>query len=132
MTSHARWTVLTSRVFGRESSGNESRPWMTVDVRDNAASHSLLLESDRVANGERYIAWSTERRSYEDIVATIEYLVRLHQASETGMQATATAHGVDLAATQKIYFNIRATDVAKSQSAINRNNRTSGNSYGDY
>ena len=29
----------------------------------------------------------------EDIVATIEYLVRLHQASETGMQATMTVPG---------------------------------------
>ena len=36
------------------------RPWMTVDVRDDAACHIGLLESDRVANGERYIAWSTE------------------------------------------------------------------------
>jgi nucleoside-diphosphate-sugar epimerase len=55
------------------------RPWMTVDVRDNAASHALLLGSDRVANGERYIAWSTERRSYEDVVATIDrVLPELH------------------------------------------------------
>ena len=48
------------------------RPWMTVDVRDDAACHAGLLESDLVANGERYIAWSTERRSYEDVVATID------------------------------------------------------------
>lgn len=48
------------------------RPWMTVDVRDDAACHIGLLESDRVSNGERYIAWSTERRDYEDIVATID------------------------------------------------------------
>lgn len=48
------------------------RPWMTVDVRDDAACHAGLLESDRVANGERYIAWSTERRDYEDVVATID------------------------------------------------------------
>jgi len=48
------------------------RPWMTVDVRDDAACHSGLLESERVGNGERYIAWSTERRSYEDVVATID------------------------------------------------------------
>ena len=32
------------------------RPWMTVDVRDDAACHVGLLESDKVANGERYIA----------------------------------------------------------------------------
>ena len=48
------------------------RPWMTVDVRDDAACHVDLLESDEVANGERYIAWSTETRSYEDICATID------------------------------------------------------------
>ncbi len=48
------------------------RPWMPVDVRDDAACHAGLLESDRVANGERYLAWSTERRDYEDIVATID------------------------------------------------------------
>lgn len=48
------------------------RPWMPVDVRDDAACHAGLLESDRVANGERYIAWSTERRDYEDVVATID------------------------------------------------------------
>ena len=43
------------------------RPWMTVDVRDDAACHIGLLESESVANGERYIAWSTETRNYEDI-----------------------------------------------------------------
>ena len=48
------------------------RPWMTVDVRDDAACHVGLLESDRVANGERYLAWSTDRRDYEDVVATID------------------------------------------------------------
>ena len=31
-----------------------------VDVRDDAACHVGLLESDRVRNGERYIAWSTD------------------------------------------------------------------------
>jgi nucleoside-diphosphate-sugar epimerase len=48
------------------------RPWMTVDVRDDAACHVGLLESDRVANGERYIAWSTETRNYEDICTSID------------------------------------------------------------
>jgi hypothetical protein len=48
------------------------RPWMTVDVRDDAACHIGVLESDRVANGERYIAWSTETRSYEDICRSID------------------------------------------------------------
>ena len=39
------------------------RPWMTVDVRDDAACHVGLLESESVANGERYLAWSTESRA---------------------------------------------------------------------
>src|SRR5262249_16262957 len=36
------------------------RPWMTVDVRDDAACHIGLLESHEVANGERYLAMSTD------------------------------------------------------------------------
>jgi dihydroflavonol-4-reductase len=47
------------------------RPWMTVDVRDDAACHVGLLESDRVRNGERFLAVSTDKRWYEDLVATI-------------------------------------------------------------
>ncbi|HEY3483855.1 MAG TPA: hypothetical protein VGK49_00670, partial [Ilumatobacteraceae bacterium] len=48
------------------------RPWMTVDVRDTAACHVGLLESANVANGERYLAWSTETRAYEDIARSID------------------------------------------------------------
>lgn len=51
------------------------RPWMTVDVRDDAACHIGLLESDRVANGERYLAWSTETRDYEDVCTSIGRLL---------------------------------------------------------
>lgn len=36
------------------------RPWMPVDVRDDAACHIGLLESAAVQNGERYLAWSAE------------------------------------------------------------------------
>lgn len=36
------------------------RPWMTVDVRDDAACHVALLESVKIKTGERYIAWSTD------------------------------------------------------------------------
>jgi hypothetical protein len=36
------------------------RPWMTVDVRDDAACHVALLESVRIKTGERYIAWSCD------------------------------------------------------------------------
>lgn len=48
------------------------RPWMTVDVRDDAECHIGLLESVHVKNGERYIAWSTETRDVEDVCATID------------------------------------------------------------
>ncbi|HIG41863.1 MAG: NAD-dependent epimerase/dehydratase family protein [bacterium] len=51
------------------------RPWMTVDVRDDAASHIGLLESVDVKNGERYIAWSTDARNVEDICASIDRLL---------------------------------------------------------
>lgn len=51
------------------------RPWMTVDVRDDAACHIGLLESTEVRNGERYIAWSTDTRNVEDICADIDRLL---------------------------------------------------------
>ena len=51
------------------------RPWMTVDVRDDAECHIGLLESVKVANGERYIAWSTETRNVEAICASIDRLL---------------------------------------------------------
>lgn len=51
------------------------RPWMTVDVRDDADCHIGLLESVQVQNGERYIACSTERRNVEDICASIDRLL---------------------------------------------------------
>jgi dihydroflavonol-4-reductase len=51
------------------------RPWMTVDVRDDAEQHIRLLESTRVRNGERYIAWSTDARNVEDICADIDRLL---------------------------------------------------------
>ena len=51
------------------------RPWMTVDVRDDADCHVGLLESAEVANGERYIAWSTETRNVEDVCASISRLL---------------------------------------------------------
>jgi dihydroflavonol-4-reductase len=51
------------------------RPWMTVDVRDDALCHIRLLESVAVKNGERYIAWSTDARNVEDICADIDRLL---------------------------------------------------------
>jgi len=51
------------------------RPWMTVDVRDDAECHIRLLESVQVRNGERYIAWSTDTPKVEDICAGIDRLL---------------------------------------------------------
>ena len=51
------------------------RPWMTVDVRDDADCHIGLLESVHVNNGERYIAWPTDTRTVEDICASIDRLL---------------------------------------------------------
>jgi dihydroflavonol-4-reductase len=51
------------------------RPWMTVDVRDDALCHLRLMESTEVKNGERYIAWSTDKRNVEDICADIGRLL---------------------------------------------------------
>jgi hypothetical protein len=48
---------------------------MTVDVRDDADCHIGLLESVQVSNGERYIAWSTDQRTVEDICASIDRLL---------------------------------------------------------
>lgn len=59
----------------RQNSLGAYRPWMPVDVRDDADCHIGLLESDQVRNGERYIAWSTETRKVEDICADIDRLL---------------------------------------------------------
>lgn len=51
------------------------RPWNIVDVRDDAEAHIRLLESVKVRNGERYIAWSTERFTAEEICSRIGQLL---------------------------------------------------------
>ncbi|MDA0788183.1 MAG: NAD-dependent epimerase/dehydratase family protein [Proteobacteria bacterium] len=51
------------------------RPWMPVDVRDDAEAHIGLLESVHVDNGERYIAWSTETPTVEEVCASINRLL---------------------------------------------------------
>ena len=51
------------------------RPWFPVDVRDNALCHIRMLESTKVKNGERYIAWSTEAWNVESICARINELL---------------------------------------------------------
>ncbi len=51
------------------------RPWMTVDVRDDAECHIRLLEHVDVKNGDRFIAWSTDTRNVEDVCASIDRLL---------------------------------------------------------
>ena len=43
------------------------RPWMPVDVRDDADCHIGLLESVQVRSGERYLAWAAEMHKVEAI-----------------------------------------------------------------
>ncbi len=62
-------------LLGKYYQNGVYRPWMTVDVRDDAMSHIGLLESERVKNGERYIAWSTDARNVEDICESIDRLL---------------------------------------------------------
>ncbi len=62
-------------LLGKYYQNEAYRPWMTVDVRDDAACHVRLLESTEVRNGERFIAWSTERRNVEDVCDSIDRLL---------------------------------------------------------
>ena len=62
-------------LLGKFEQTGAYRPWMTVDVRDTAQCHIGLLESIKVKNGERYIAWSTEMRNVEDVCADIDRLL---------------------------------------------------------
>ena len=67
--------IIEGMLIGEYPQTGAYRPWMTVDVRDDAACHVGLLESTDVANGERYIAWSTDTRNVEDICASIDRLL---------------------------------------------------------
>jgi len=70
------WQHLIEKMLGGELVQTGAyRPWMTVDVRDDAECHIRLLESAKVRNGERYIAWSTDARNVEDICADIARLL---------------------------------------------------------
>ncbi len=70
------WQHLIELMLGGQCMQNGVyRPWMTVDVRDDALCHVRLLESVTVRNGERYIAWSTDARKVEDICADIARLL---------------------------------------------------------
>lgn len=62
-------------LLGTNHQNGGYRPWMTVDVRDDALCHIGLLESVFVDNGERYIAWSTDTPTVEEICASIDRLL---------------------------------------------------------
>jgi nucleoside-diphosphate-sugar epimerase len=66
---------IASMLRGHCPQNGAYRPWMTVDVRDDADCHIGLLESVHVRNGERYIAWSTDTRDVEDVCASIDRLL---------------------------------------------------------
>ena len=67
--------IIEGMLTGKYDQTGAYRPWMTVDVRDDAACHIGLLESIDAKNGERYIAWSTDTRNVEDICADIDRLL---------------------------------------------------------
>ena len=76
LRSSGPWQSLIRRMLeGTCVQNGVYRPWMTVDVRDDALCHVRLLESTEVKNGARYIAWSTDRRNVEDICADIDRLL---------------------------------------------------------
>jgi len=67
--------MIEGMLGGRYPQNGVYRPWMTVDVRDDALCHVRLLESVSVKNGERYIAWSTDARDCEQICRDIDRLL---------------------------------------------------------
>lgn len=72
----AAWQHIIERMLlGKYYQNDAYRPWITVDVRDDADCHVALLESVAVKNGERYIAWSTDMRNVEDVCASIDRLL---------------------------------------------------------
>ncbi len=67
--------IIEGMLEGEFQQTGAYRPWMTVDVRDDADCHIGLLESTAVKNGERYIAWSTDTRNVEDVCTSIDRLL---------------------------------------------------------
>ena len=66
---------IRNMLLGEYEQTGAYRPWMTVDVRDDAECHIRLLESVLIENGERYIAWAAETHKVEDICASIDRLL---------------------------------------------------------
>jgi nucleoside-diphosphate-sugar epimerase len=63
--------IVEMMLLGKYDQTPAYRPWMIVDVRDDADCHIAMLESVHVRNGERYIAWSTDAINVEDICERI-------------------------------------------------------------
>ena len=66
---------VENMLLGEYEQNGAYRPWMTVDVRDDAECHIGVLESVNVKNGERYIAWSTDTPKVEEVCAAIDRLL---------------------------------------------------------
>jgi nucleoside-diphosphate-sugar epimerase len=64
--------IIEGMLLGKYDQTPAYRPWMIVDVRDDADCHIGLLESVQVKNGERYIAWSTDAIDVEEICGRID------------------------------------------------------------
>ena len=67
--------IIEGMLLGQYEQTGAYRPWMTVDVRDDAECHIRLLENVDVKNGDRFIAWSTEVRDVEDVCRSIDRLL---------------------------------------------------------
>lgn len=66
------WQGIVKRMLRGEYAQNGAyRPWMIVDVRDDADCHIELLGNLDVRNGERILAWSTDMVPVEDVCASI-------------------------------------------------------------
>lgn len=72
------------------------RPWMVVDVRDDAEGHIRLLESVHVKSGERYILWSTDTPKVEEIARKVGELF-----PEAGFNPSLIPREVNSKSTQK-------------------------------
>jgi dihydroflavonol-4-reductase len=80
LSAHQRpagpWQGLVAKMLEGDCEQTQAyRPWMVVDVRDDALCHLRLLENGEVRNGERYIALSTETRDVETICDRIAELL---------------------------------------------------------
>ena len=62
-------------LLGEYPQTEDYRPWMPVDVRDDADCHIGLLESVQVRSGERYLAWAAEMHKVEAIDRRIGQLL---------------------------------------------------------